>query len=244
MWFPNPRHSSLASINPPLTQEKVFRLSLIISVLMHILGLASLFYANMDYSRRTERNMEIIYQMQAPPPKAVQRFSGAGVRSLRSQERRVDPKILSKKESLTTPFLKTTQKQPVRLDLDHKELRHNPLYEGKRFVSVPLLDSGKISNPKYLNYHEHIRNKIRNRAYLYVDNPQFDIGEVYLTFVLLSNGVLKQIQIIEDKTAANSFLKTVGLRSVKESSPFPPFPQGLEYPELSFNVIISFKISE
>lgn len=211
---------------------------------MHILGLASLFYANMDYSRRTEKNMEIIYQTQARQPKQIAKMTGAGVRSLQPKERRVDPKILAKKETLATPFLKSSEKKPVSLESKHKEFRRSPLHEGKRFVSIPLLDSGKISNPKYLNYHEHIRNKIRSRAYLYVNSPEFDVGEVYLTFVLLADGALKQIKIIEEKTDANSFLRTVGLRSVKESSPFPSFPEDLEYPELSFNVIISFKISE
>ncbi len=227
-----------------LPDEKAFRLSLVISVLMHLVGLASLFYANMDYTRRNEKIVEIVYQIQARKTKPVKPFTGRGVRSLQPKAGPLAPKILSKRETLATPFVKTAQKQPVSLDSDRKEWRRSPLHEGKRFVSVPLLDSGKISNPKYLNYHEHIRNRIRSRAYLYVDNPQFDVGEVYLTFVLLADGALKQIKIIDQKTAANDYLRMVGLRSVKESSPFPPFPEDLEYPELSFNVIISFKVSE
>jgi len=106
------------------------------------------------------------------------------------------------------------------------------------------LKSEKITNPKYINYHEVIRSKIKNRAYFYVNDPQFESGEVYLTFVLNSDGHLSRIKIIDEKTRANSYLRSVGLRSIKESSPFPTFPSDLAYPELSFNVIISFEVGE
>jgi hypothetical protein len=36
----------------------------------------------------------------------------------------------------------------------------------------------------------------------------------------------------------------VGVKSVQEAGPFPPFPQDLNYPELTFNVSISFQYKE
>ena len=113
----------------------------------------------------------------------------------------------------------------------------------KRSISVPVVATQKITNPNYIGYNDRIRDKIRNRAYFYIDDPQFQQGEVYLTFIVTSDGNLKDLQIIGERTHANDYLRAVGLRSVKESSPFPPFPASLKYPELSFNVVISFQVN-
>jgi hypothetical protein len=74
-----------------------------------------------------------------------------------------------------------------------------------------------------------------------VNHPDFEAGKVYLTFVLASNGALQQLQIIENKTFANDYLRTIALKSIKESNPFPPFPKDFDYPEFTFNLLISFQ---
>ena len=111
-----------------------------------------------------------------------------------------------------------------------------------RKITVPLLKAEKITNPKYLNYNQGIREKIKRRAYSYVRHPGFASGEVYLTFVLASNGTLSNIKVISEKTSANEDLIAIGKSSVEESAPFPSFPEDLNYPELTFNVIISFEV--
>ena len=68
-----------------------------------------------------------------------------------------------------------------------------------------------------------------------------DTGEVYLTFALSSDGALKQIKLIEGRTNATDYLRDIGLNSIQEASPFPPFPSDLSYPELTFNIAISFR---
>lgn len=112
----------------------------------------------------------------------------------------------------------------------------------KKTVTVPVLQSEKINNPSYANYYSLVRARIKQRAYFnYSDNYT---GEVYLTFILTSDGVLKELQILENRTTGGQFLRTIGLKSVKEASPFPPFPKELRYPELTFNVVISFQVRE
>ncbi len=88
---------------------------------------------------------------------------------------------------------------------------------------------------------ETISRNIKQRAYTYVNHVDFEAGKVYLTFVLASNGMLKQLQIIDSKTSANAYLRGVALKSIKESNPFPPFPRGFDYPEFTFNLMISFQ---
>ena len=113
-------------------------------------------------------------------------------------------------------------------------------------ITLAPMGATKITNPQYLMYNDEkvraaISRNIKQRAYHYVNHPDFQSGKVYLTFVLASSGALKQVKIIDDKTFANGYLRKVALRSIKESSPFPPFPEGFDYPEFTFNLLISFQ---
>ncbi len=112
----------------------------------------------------------------------------------------------------------------------------------KRKVSVPPIKSEKINNPVYQNYYEAVRSIIRKRAY--ANYSKLETGEVYMTFVILSDGAVKQIHLVDEKTSAGGYLQEISLRSIQESNPFPSFPQDLTYPELSFNVAISFELEE
>ena len=60
----------------------------------------------------------------------------------------------------------------------------------------------------------------------------------------MPKGELQRVKVIENETKANDFLRAVGIRSIKESGPFPPFPKELRYPELTFNVVISFELGD
>lgn len=226
------------------THDKVFSFSLITSFLVHILAFVGLFYANMHHpAQKLLKNIEVIYHAEVREEKRKIHKS-IREKSVRERPWTPKPKVLVRKDPAYSSVVKGMTKQSVNLKIHKKQLFRIPMLEGKRHISVPLLKSEKITNPKYLNYHDRVRNKIKNRAYFYVDDPQFQAGEVYLTFVLLSNGTLKKIKIIDDKTQANNYLRSVGLRSIKESSPFPAFPLDLKYPELSFHVVISFEVKE
>jgi hypothetical protein len=109
-------------------------------------------------------------------------------------------------------------------------------------VSVPMLRSEKINTPSYITYYQIVRDRIRDRAY--ENYTRLSMGEVYLTFVIQSSGELGDLQIMESRSQGNEFLRNVGLKSVQEAAPFPPFPQDLNYPELTFNVQISFQYRE
>ena len=112
----------------------------------------------------------------------------------------------------------------------------------KKTVSVPVLQSEKINNPTYANYYSLVRGRIRQRAYF--NYSEYYAGEVYLTFILTSDGAVKELKIIEERTTAGQYLRTIGLKSIKEANPFPPFPKDLRYPELTFNVVISFQVHD
>ncbi|MBI5149378.1 MAG: TonB C-terminal domain-containing protein [Candidatus Omnitrophica bacterium] len=159
----------------------------------------------------------------------------------------VDIKVLSRDSGAFPSFQESIQevsRSVQDLAFNSKKAPPMKVFEHERTISIPMLQSEKITDPRYLSYTQNIRQRIKQRAYFYADNPGFGSGEVYLTFVLSSAGLLEGVQIIKEKTAANAYVQQVGVRSIQESAPFPPFPSDLNFPELTFNVIISFEVSE
>lgn len=93
----------------------------------------------------------------------------------------------------------------------------------------------------YLNYYQTIRERIRN--FVLENYPRFiACGEVCLYFVLLSDGSLKEIKVVEERSSQNRLLKDVAEKSVSQAAPFSSFPKDLSQAQLSFNVIISFEL--
>jgi len=112
----------------------------------------------------------------------------------------------------------------------------------KRKVTVPPLKSENMASPMYLNYYQIVRSKIEQ--YAQTRYGKLDVGEVYLTFIISSDGRLRELKLIEDRTSASQYIKKISVQSIKEADPFPPFPLDLKYPELSFHVVIYFEEAE
>lgn len=110
----------------------------------------------------------------------------------------------------------------------------------KKKITLPAVGIGKINSPSYLSYYQIVREKIRRAAYRNYNRNE--TGEVYITFVVSSEGYLKDVRLVEDKSLASTYLKEVASSSVTAASPFPNFPKELDYSQLSFNVVISFEI--
>lgn len=127
---------------------------------------------------------------------------------------------------------------------DLQSLKPELIREGmtiaKRKITLPPVELAKIDNPSYISYYQIVREKIRRSAYQ--NYTRSETGEVYVAFVVSNDGDLRNTRLIEEKSSANPYLKSIALSSVKSASPFPAFPKELDYPELSFNVVISFEI--
>lgn len=226
------------------TENRIFKYALITSILVHVFILLVIWITNIQNQKEIEEKIvEIVYRSQVFEEK-LQEQKTKHVKSLKEEKKFSLPKILTKRDFIKPEPIRRAEKHPVKLDLSRKSTSRLKGIGEKRQIKIPMLDSDKMMGSRYMTYHEQVRDKIRNRAYFYVNDPDFESGEVYLTFVLASDGELKQVKIIHEKTQANSYLKRVGLLSIKESSPFPPFSKDLDYPELTFNVVISFEMGE
>lgn len=224
-----------------ITENKIFSYALIASLLIHIFIFWNLAYNNFRFiQKQSPKTIKVSYARSPALKKIVQTSAPApGVKidlarqtkAAKEEQRNISP-FLKNIPKKTTDFIRLTEKPKV---LDEKKI--------KRKVTVPALEATEIKNPLYLSYYQIVRNRIRDRATAnYTGYGRLDAGEVYMTFMLDSKGALKTINITEERTHANQHLRQISLDSVRESSPFPPFPLELNYPELSFNAIISYKI--
>ena len=144
------------------------------------------------------------------------------------------------------PLAAIQHKAPKKEDLKPKpldDLTHfaKPTPEHLAIEIPPELPKEKEA--LYLNYYQSIREKIRK---IVLNNyPRYiACGEVCLYFVLTSNGELKEIRVVEERSSQNRLLKEIAERSVYQASPFLAFPNDLNQPQLSFNVIISFELEQ
>ncbi len=223
-------------------ESKIFYYALATSFLIHINVLVLLLCSSTFFLKKSLRSIQITYLSMREAPSKMKVSPSTPPKSIKEKKLAPPADIFSKREVASSPLVQEMTKTGDKLEIYKKERAKMRLVDVKREVSVPVLKSEKITNPKYLSYTEKIRGKIRERAYAYINASEFQEGEVYLTFVLLSNGILKDVKIIDEKTSANSYLRDAGLKSVTESSPFSSFPEDLNYPELTFNVVISFEI--
>ncbi|HBG60987.1 MAG: hypothetical protein A2Y03_10990 [Omnitrophica WOR_2 bacterium GWF2_38_59] len=229
-------------------ENRIFYYALVISLVIHIVVINLLSFSRVVLKEpKLIKQLEVTYNKVTPKHDVVEKKLAKSIKSIKEQKKTKKVDILSKDEKVLPSFsqnIKDMTKLTGKLKLDKKRAPMIQTSDMNRQISVPMFKSEKISNPKYLSYNQSIRQKIKSRAYTFVNHPDFSAGEIYLTFVLGSDGALKQVKIIESKTKANEYLRDIGLRSISESAPFAPFPEDLNYPELTFNIVISFEVGE
>lgn len=99
------------------------------------------------------------------------------------------------------------------------------------------------STQDYINYYQLLREKIRrslkNRYKQYHKE-----GEVALRFSLASDGALVSCDVDTARSTDDATLRSIARQSVRDSSPFPGFPKALNVPNMSFELVISFRKDE
>lgn len=223
-------------------EERIFYIAVILSLLFHVALLTRITGQVNVLEQMKKKNPEMVYAAVRPAPVKNDKVSEISVQQTASAVRVEIPASTQQEISREIPLFRKTGPE---VDTYRMYERQPEKLKGSRVtkeVVIPVLKSEKIDTPTYVSYYQIVRDRIRERAY--VNYVKLSIGEVYITFVIRSDGSLDQMQIIESRTIANDFLRQVGERSVREAAPFPPFPAELNYPELTFNIAISFQYRE
>jgi len=219
--------------------ENTFKFALIASLIIHSVILISLPRITTRQLSKTLDKIEVTYyklqllsqamqQPKMPPPDMRQAYK--------------DSLSLLKKDRLPAlPIAKEPGQFMRKVDIEQKKPLTIKQFAAQKKITLPPVKSEKMKNPVYNNYYQIVREKIRHRAYN--NYARYETGEVYLAFVVTSDGTLKQVKYIPEKSHAAEYLTDVALRSIQDAAPFPAFPANLQFPELSFNVIISFEVN-
>lgn len=221
--------------------NKVFLAAFAVSLVFH--GVLLLQHTNFSAWNRKDNNkiLELSYVKKAKDDEAGQRDLPNKREQLLSAQSRPRLQKIPLPEALNN--IKDSAAADKKISLD--KLFDKPLFAKSDVIAVKRKitlqpDKIEINNPAYLNHSQMVREKIK-RA-LYQNYSGTDTGQVNLVFVLTKEGVLKDVRVVDEASVLNPYLKEIVLRSIKDAAPFPNFPKELDYPQLSFNVVISFEI--
>lgn len=217
--------------------DRIFQITLIVSLLAHAAIMIGIPGINIRSPEKQEKKVELRYIPKtelASKPAQKTALKPAALPKAHSL-------LLEKQELIAKARIEKAAPPAPNLVFTKPALPKPEIIGIKKKISLPPIDAEKINNPAYVNYYQILREKIRRAAYQNYNQPQ--TGEVYLSFTILSNGILESIKIVDEKSSAQPYLKDMALRSVKDAMPMPAFPKELaEYPRLSFNVLISVEI--
>lgn len=230
-----------------MSERRKFYVALIFSLGLHAIGLYLFARTNEVRPLKPMKSIEVVYQ-KIPSPKIPK--TNPTPEALKIERKSLpikDVELLQKDYMASTKHVRQIQditKIRREVELGRKDYPQLKTPDLNRRFFMPSVKLEKMSNPRYLNFHEEMTSKIKRVAYAYAEHPDISNGEVYVTYILGKGGKLKAIKIVESKTKANEFLKSLVKRIIEESQPFPSFPKGLDYPELTFNIVISFQVEQ
>lgn len=207
--------------------DKIFRIAFAVSFISHavlLLKTPGLYFASGD------KTIEVTYLEEKTSRDSL---AGSQVKSLKSTTRPRPLKLevakghLNKGEKLEAIKDEITPKKKEKKIIIKKT---NGEFQKKKDALHQL--------PEFYDYYRYLRKRIKEAIFY----PQhFQEGEVLINFTLFRDGALKEVSIVDNLSADNAYLRYAAIQSVKDASPFKPFPKELTVGEIPFQIFISFE---
>lgn len=212
-----------------------FKKALFISFIGHCFLLTPLGNFGIFSPQKKTDNLQITYY-KMPPQKAEALRTTAPAPSAQPLEKQPPAQEKRKREkSQVIRRIKPPQVKPS--DLKPEEIV-SPKKENIRPPSIP--GTTLPNTPECMTYYHYIREEIRRflkRNY----TPEYEEGDVIVSFLLNQAGELAALNIVEDKSSNSPALRKLSYESIRNAAPFKPFPKGLTLKQISFNLTIVFK---
>lgn len=168
-----------------------------------------------------------------PPTKMISEELSKGAQpqksSAESPKKYVATPSETKKENVTAEKTSRTEERPS------VEIKHPSIQKLEGITSLDL----KGLRPVPPSYAQAVRNKIRKNLGPTTSGIE---GDIFVRFMIASNGELQELSIIDEKSAKNGFLREAVFEAIKNSSPFPSFPKDFTPPAVTFTCQISFEL--
>jgi TonB family protein len=214
--------------------DRVFLITMIVSLLGHILLFCPWSALKAHKLSKSFQEIEISYfEIKPNPPEEIKQTKAPPAEK-KDNNKEITQEQAIKKEA------QDEQKKTATSEIDKKE--NIPLPSLTKEEQMVARDFASLSKePVFLDYYRAIREKIKISAHRH--KPAFfSSGEVYIFFILDKQGELRRLKVIDSKSDPSTVLREAAMRSVEDASSFPPFPQGLNREQISFNIIIAFEV--
>jgi TonB family protein len=226
-----------------MNSDKFFLTAIAISALAHITFIAVHMPSwDLFKSNKIKKDIKVVY-IKAP----VQQRNPKTTLKREPLVTRIPTKVTADSKSMLAPLQRSQNFLKRSAGFSAKEPQvikpftlKTDIIPIKKKITLPPVDTTKNNNPSYISYYQLVREKIRRSAYQ--NYSKTETGEIFLSFVISQDGTLREIRLVEEKSTPSYYLRDIAARSIRAASPFPSFPKELDYPQLSFNVIISFEI--
>lgn len=228
--------------------DRTFKTALLFSAVLHMVMLFNWpFYRHLFTERRSPGDIEITYlKLKEQAPKA----SEVSVRRSQSQAEISQPEKLVtedtpkaqpnkaedvKKEQISPQ----ANREPAKADSKETEQPSRVVIKEPITSNIEATASVDVQGLRLVppSYSHIVRNRIIDNLEMMKSGVE---GDVYVRFVISSDGRLKEMRIIDEKSSDSGFLRSAAFEAVKNAAPFPAFPAAVNVPEIAFTCEISF----
>ena len=212
------------------------------------------FSENIDKEIMVEIEVEKNRQMVQLPPKRLAKNKNCVRRKIPTLE----PKLKEIKEELEEMSIPQVPEEepnlyssePISSEFDKStHLPRRPVGVGENSYSIEFptdkinLESERLAKEELLSYQEIIKKKIESaKRYPRKARRKRIEGIVYLKFVILSNGSLKEVKI--KRSSGSSILDEEAVSTINRASPFSPLPGGLKKESLTLELSLLFRLKK
>ena len=230
---------------PIPTDNRFFVYALVCSFLIHSAVLIMLVTSRSKSRLKSMKQLEVFYQQVRPRPVPIAARGDKQVDLLKNTDTPQSVKIASRPLDKSFTNIKDIFRIKSAPVWDKKAIPSMKIGEFEKRIVIPMPQSEKISDAKYMQYQNMIRSKIHIVADRYADTLDLENGEVYVSFILTADGMLRESKILNYRSSADEKQKELSLRFIREANPFPSFPKEYhDFPELPFNITISFQVKK
>lgn len=237
--------------------DRAFKYALIFSVFFHAAIIIEWpFYRHLFTNQNQYKDIEITYlKIKEPPlpaPKSEVLTKATQTKVEFPQPTKMISKELPKGTGVEKAEAMPTKKEsatPVEAKKEDTNIVKKPMLEQRSSVEIKQMSIQKSEGITSIDlkslrlvppsYAQAVRNKIRKN----LDFPKSAVeGDVFVRFIIASDGELRELSIIDEKSTKDGFLRELVFEAIKNSSPFPKFPNDVTVPEVKFTCQISFEI--
>ena len=219
----------------------------LISFSAHFLLLAIPLRYNKSFSENIDK--EIMVEIEVEENRQTVQLPPKRLAKKKNKMPALEPKPKETKEELEEePNLYPPE--PISSESDKSmHLPRRPAGVGENSYSIEFptdkinLESERLAKEELLSYQEIIKKKIESaKRYPRKARRKRIEGIVYLKFIILSNGSLKEVKI--KRSSGSSILDEEAVSTINRASPFSPLPGGLKKESLTLELSLLFRLKK